>query len=165
MTATGPSQTAPPRADGADRWIVDPQALRQEVRSKYRAVALEPDGEHHFHTGRALARHLGYADETVAGLPDAAVESFAGVGNPFSLRRVGAGERVVDVGSGAGFDTFVAAAAVGADGAVVGVDMTAEMLTKARATAAGLGFGHVAFREGLAESLPVPDARPRGGGP
>ncbi|MGE4080983.1 MAG: methyltransferase domain-containing protein, partial [Reyranella sp.] len=129
-----------------------------EVRSKYREVAANPGGEHHFHTGRYLASHLGYDEAFVASLPDAAVESFAGVANPFSLRPLQRGERVVDVGSGAGFDSFVAAHLVGPEGKVIGVDMTAEMLAKARATAAALGNATVEFREGLAERLPVEDA-------
>jgi SAM-dependent methyltransferase len=136
---------------------VDVDDLRAEVRDKYRAVALEPGADYHFHTGRPLAKWLGYDAEIVDGLPDVAVESFAGVGNPFSMRRIGAGERVVDVGSGAGFDSFVAAHYAGRDGAVVGVDMTAEMLAKSRATAAEMGFDHVEFCDGLAEQLPVDD--------
>jgi ubiquinone/menaquinone biosynthesis C-methylase UbiE len=91
----------------------------------------------------------------VDALPDAAVESFAGVANPLSLRPLTEGERVVDVGSGAGFDCFVAAHHVGSSGHVVGVDMTEEMLSKARRTAASIGFEHVEFREGLAEDLPI----------
>lgn len=85
------------------------------------------------------------------------MESFAGVANPFSIRPLQAGERVVDVGSGAGFDSFVAGRLVGPGGAVVGVDMTPEMLAKARTTVADLGVANVEFREGLAERLPVPD--------
>ena len=112
---------------------------------------------YHFHTGRGLAARLGYDDDSVASLPDAAVESFAGVANPFSLRPLFKGERVVDVGSGAGFDSFVAARQVGPTGRVVGVDMTEEMLSKSRSTAGGLGLQHVEFREGLAEGLPVED--------
>jgi arsenite methyltransferase len=128
---------------------VDPDALRAEVRTKYREVALEPDGPYHFHTGRYLAGHLGYDPAWIDPLPDRAVESFAGIANPFQLRGLEPGERVVDVGSGAGFDSFVAAQQV------VGVDMTPEMLAKARGTAALLELGQVEFREGLAEALPV----------
>jgi arsenite methyltransferase len=137
--------------------VVDAAALREEVKSKYRDVALDPHGKFHFHTGRYLARRLGYDDAFVGSLPDAAVESFAGVANPFALRRLAKGERVVDVGSGGGFDSFVAADQVGPTGRVVGVDMTEQMLAKSRATAAALGLPHVEFREGLAEDLPVED--------
>jgi arsenite methyltransferase len=136
---------------------VDPDLLRDEVRGKYREVALKPDATYHFHTGRPLAKRLGYNEAVVGALPDAAVESFAGVANPFSLRRLAAGERVVDVGSGAGFDSFMAGSQVGPSGRVVGVDMTAEMLEKARRTAAAMGAANVDFREGLAERLPVED--------
>ena len=136
---------------------VDPEALRADVREKYREVALHPDGEFHFHTGRPLAALLGYPSEVVDALPDRAVESFAGVGNPFSLRSPQAGEHVVDFGSGGGFDCFVAADAVGLEGHVVGVDMTPEMLARSRATAESLGFGNMEFREGLLEHLPVED--------
>ena len=136
---------------------MDVDTLRNEVREKYRAVAVDPDATFHFHTGRRLAVRLGYDPAIVDQLPDRAVESFAGVGNPFSLRDLQEGERVVDVGSGAGFDSFVAAHHVGPDGFVVGVDMTDEMLTKARATSELLGVSHVEFRHGLAEALPVED--------
>jgi arsenite methyltransferase len=136
---------------------VDAAALREEVKSKYREVATDPHGTYHFHTGRYLARRLGYDDEFVKSLPDAAVESFAGVASPFALRTLSKGERVVDVGSGAGFDSFVAADQVGPNGKVVGVDMTEEMLAKSRSTAAALKLDHVEFREGIAENLPVVD--------
>jgi arsenite methyltransferase len=137
---------------------VDPDALREQVRGKYRDVALDPGASFHFHTGRALASRLGYEISEVDALPDQAVESFAGVANPFSLRRLSSGEKVVDVGSGGGFDSFVAAAQVGPGGQVIGIDMTAEMLAKSRQTARTLGLGHVQFRDGLAEALPVEDA-------
>jgi arsenite methyltransferase len=137
---------------------VDPDALREQVRGKYRDVALDPGASFHFHTGRALASRLGYETSEVDALPDQAVESFAGVANPFSLRRLSSGEKVVDVGSGGGFDSFVAAAQVGPAGQVIGIDMTAEMLAKSRQTARALGLGHVQFRGGLAEALPVENA-------
>ncbi len=136
---------------------VDPDRLRKEVQVKYREVALEPDGEHHFHTGRYLAAHLGYDPAWVDPLPDRAVESFAGIANPFQMRPLEPGEQVVDVGSGAGFDSFVAAGQVGDDGQVVGVDMTPEMLEKSRRTAQLIGADNVEFREGYAEELPVED--------
>ena len=141
----------------AEDLLVDPDVLREQVRDKYREVATDPHRAYHFQTGRGLAARLGYDGAAVDALPDRAVESFAGVGNPFSLRTLERGERVVDVGSGAGFDSFIAAGQVGEDGRVVGVDMTPEMLEKSRATATMLGVAHVEFREGLAERLPVDD--------
>jgi arsenite methyltransferase len=141
----------------AEELTVDVDTLREQVREKYREVAVEPHAEYHFHTGRPLARKLGYDAAIVDALPDRAVESLAGVGNPFSLRTISTGERVVDVGSGAGFDSFVAASLVGTDGHVIGIDMTPEMLDKSRTTATQLGLTQVEFRDGFAESLPVGD--------
>jgi len=137
--------------------MVEAEVLRAKVRDKYREVAVAPAGTFHFHTGRPLTVRLAYEPGAVDALPDLAVESFAGVGNPFTLRRLRKGERVVDVGSGAGFDSFIAAGQVGRRGRVVGVDMTPEMLDKSRATLGLLGLDNVEFREGLAEALPVPD--------
>ncbi len=136
---------------------VDAVALREEVKDKYRAVAIKPNDTYHFHTGRPLAKRLGYDDAIVDPLPDAAVESFAGVGNPFALRALAAGEKVVDIGSGAGFDCFIAASQVGRDGRVVGIDMTQEMLEKSRGTATAMALDNVEFREGLVEDMPVED--------
>ena len=148
---------SPMLRDIHDSDLPDGATLRAQVRHKYRQVASDPGGHYHFHTGRRLAARLGYDTADVDALPDRAVESFAGVANPFSLRRLEPGERVVDVGSGAGFDSFVAARQVGPCGQVIGVDMTPEMLDKAQATAASLGLDHVEFRAGLAEALPVDD--------
>lgn len=136
---------------------VDPGALREEVKNKYRDVACNPQGEYHFHTGRPLARRLGYDEAAVGPMPDVAVESFAGVANPFALRQLAAGERVVDAGSGGGFDCFIAARQVGAIGRVIGIDMLREMLEKSRATALSMGLANVEFREGILEEMPVED--------
>ena len=136
---------------------VDTDELREQVREKYREVAVAPNATYHFHTGRAAAARCGYEPAIVDALPDRAVESFAGVANPFALRHPEPGERVVDAGSGAGFDSFVAAHFVGTEGRVVGIDMTAEMLAKSRATATELGMAHVEFREGFLEAMPVED--------
>ena len=136
---------------------VDAELLRAEVRQKYKEVAVDPHGEFHFHTGRHLAARLGYPDPIVDGLPDFAVESFAGVANPFSASPIERGERVVDIGSGAGFDSFIAAAYVGDEGSVVGIDMTDEMLDRSRDSARSMRVPNVEFRKGLAEELPVED--------
>jgi arsenite methyltransferase len=136
---------------------VDVARLREEVQDKYRGVAKAPNATYHFHTGRVAARRLGYDMSLVDSLPERAVESFAGVGNPFELRALAPGERVVDAGSGAGFDSFVAARQVGAEGRVVGIDMTPEMLDKSTATADSLGLRNVEFRNGLLEEMPVED--------
>lgn len=141
----------------ADAVMVDPETLRSEVKAKYAEVAEKPDGDFHFHTGRRLAARCGYDQQAVDALPDVAVEAFAGVGNPFGLRALETGEHVVDVGAGAGFDSFLAATAVGPDGRVVGVDMTPEMLERSRQTATDMSMGNVQFRDGLVEDLPVED--------
>lgn len=136
---------------------VDTDRLRAEVRAKYREVAADPGATYHFHTGRTLAARLGYDVATVDALDPRLVESFAGVGNPFSLRPLAEGEVVVDVGAGGGFDSFLAATDVGASGRVIGVDMTPEMLARSRQLALELGISNVEFLEGYAEALPVAD--------
>lgn len=136
---------------------IDAAALREQVRNTYKDVALNPGGKFHFHTGRYLAKHLGYDQAVVDAMPDEAVASFAGVANPFSIRPLRAGEKVVDIGSGGGFDCFVAAGQVGPTGKVVGIDMTQEMLSRSRAAAKAMGLNNVEFREGVIEEMPVED--------
>jgi arsenite methyltransferase len=136
---------------------LDLEALRRAIQLEYAEVAEHPELGFHFHTGRGLAALLGYREEWLAGLPEAAIESFAGTGNPFSLGELRPGEHVVDVGSGAGLDSLIAARMVGPTGQVVGVDMTPAMLAKAQCAAAEAGLGNVEFREGFGEALPVED--------
>jgi SAM-dependent methyltransferase len=134
---------------------LDIHELRQAIQAEYAEVASHPTKGFHFHTGRPLAQMLGYQEAWLEGIPEGAIESFAGTGNPFSLGALQLGEHVVDVGSGAGIDSLIATQMVGPDGYVVGVDMTPEMLAKARANAADSGLTNVEFREGYGEALPV----------
>lgn len=138
--------------------IFELEALREAVQREYEAVAAEPERDFHFHVGRRQAQILEYGDDLLAGIPETAVESLAGTGNPFSLGPLRPGERVVDVGSGAGTDSLIAARLVGPGGQVVGVDMTPRMLEKARRAAAEGEFENVEFRRGYGEALPVEDS-------
>jgi arsenite methyltransferase len=135
---------------------LDVQLLKREIKKTYASVSQQPEKDFIFPTGRGWAEDLDYPAE-LAAVPDAAVESFAGVANPFSLGRLELGERVLDLGSGAGTDSLVAAQMVGPEGHVTGIDMTPEMLAKARAAAAELGTQNVEFTEAEAERLPFPD--------
>jgi len=137
---------------------VDVDRLRLEVQLKYREVATNPDKGFHFHVGRALAQMLDYPMDVVDTLPPQVVESFAGVNNPFTMGELRLGDAVLDIGSGAGFDSLLAGRMVGPLGHVTGVDMTPEMRAKARANAARLGLANVEFMDGLAERLPLSDA-------
>jgi arsenite methyltransferase len=133
------------------------EVLKAEIKKTYASVSQEPATNRVFPTGRPWAEDLEYPPE-LANVPDSAVESFAGVANPFSLGRLRPGERVLDLGSGAGTDSLVAAQMVGESGRVTGIDMTPEMVAKARAAAAELGATNVEFVESEAERLPFPDA-------
>ncbi len=135
----------------------DVETLQQAVRQRYAELATRPEGTFHFHHGRPLAEILNYPMAQVDAMPARSVESFAGVGNPFSLGAIQPGETVLDVGSGGGFDCFIAAQAVGATGKIIGVDMCDAMLEKSRETGRQMGLDQVEFREGLIEALPVPD--------
>jgi arsenite methyltransferase len=136
---------------------IDVATLKSEIKKTYARVSTKPEEDFMFPTGRAWAQDLGYPEE-LAGVPELAVQSFAGVANPFSLGRLEPGERVLDLGCGAGTDSLVAARMVGADGRVTGIDMTPEMLDKARRSAAEMGEENVEFVEGEAEKLPFADA-------
>lgn len=114
---------------------LDLDSLRNAIREEYELVALEPEHGFHFHTGRSLAHLIGYPEEWLVDLPESCIESFAGTGNPFSIRALNPGERVVDVGSGAGFDSLIAARMVSPVGQVMGIDMTPAMIEKARSAA------------------------------
>jgi arsenite methyltransferase len=136
---------------------LDVQQLRTAIQDEYAEVATTPGKGFHFHTGRPLAAMLGYDRSETDPLPDAVIESFAGVGNPFVFGRLHADETVVEVGSGAGFDAVLAARQVGPGGRVIGIDMTPAMIEKATANAALLALGNLEFRRGYAEELPIPD--------
>lgn len=138
--------------------LVDAERLRTEIRLKYREVARNPEHGFHFHVGRRLAKMLDYPMDVVDALPPQVVESFAGVNNPFSMGRLEPGAHVLDLGSGAGFDSILAGQMVGPQGHVTGVDMTSEMREKARANVALVGLANVEFMDGLAERLPLADA-------
>jgi arsenite methyltransferase len=135
---------------------VDVDLLKSEIKKTYASVSQDPTRDFIFPTGRAWAEDLGYPAE-LAAVPESAAESFAGVANPFFLGRLSLGERVLDLGSGAGMDSLVAAQMVGAKGSVIGIDMTPEMLEKARASAEAMGVGNVSFVEGQVEALPFDD--------
>jgi arsenite methyltransferase len=135
---------------------VDVELLKSEIQKTYASVSEEPERDFMFPTGRAWAEDLGYPPE-LAQVPDSAAESFAGVANPFSLGRLEAGERVLDLGSGAGTDSLVAAQMVGPSGLVRGIDMTPEMLAKARVAAEEIGAKNVEFTEAEADALPFAD--------
>lgn len=136
---------------------VDLDDLRTRVREMYQKVADEPTGEFHFEMGRPLAERLGYPPEELDQIPPASIESFAGVGYYFDLANLKSGETVLDLGSGSGMDSFLAALKVGSDGSVIGIDMTEEQLRKAENLASSAGFENLTFRKSLIESLDVED--------
>jgi SAM-dependent methyltransferase len=136
---------------------VDTDTLRKAIKDEYKEVAMNPGKGFHFHTGRTLTRIVGYKDEWFKGVSESAIESFAGTGNPFAMGEMTSGEKVVDIGSGGGIDSLVAARMVGSNGKVVGIDMTPAMLEKARAAATESGIDNVEFREAYMEEIPVAD--------
>ena len=135
---------------------IDVELLKSEIKKTYASVSQEPATDFIFPTGRAWAEELDYPTE-LAKVPESAVESFAGTANPWTLGRLEPGERVLDLGSGAGTDSLIASQMVGERGSVTGIDITPEMLAKARAAVAEMGASNVEFVEGEAERLPFPD--------
>jgi len=138
---------------------IDVELLKCEIKKTYAQVSEEPETAFIFPTGRAWALDLGYPPDLLTRVPDGAAESFAGVANPFTLGPLAPGERVLDVGSGAGTDSLVASQMVGPEGQVAGVDMTPEMVAKARGAAAEMGAANVEFLESEVETLPFEDER------
>jgi arsenite methyltransferase len=137
---------------------IDVEFLKCEIKKTYAQVSTEQETEFIFPTGRAWALDLGYPEDLLDRVPETSAGSFAGVANPFSLGALQPGEHVLDLGSGAGTDSLVAAQMIGPMGRVVGIDMTPEMVATARASAQAMGATNVEFLEGEAEQLPFPDA-------
>jgi ubiquinone/menaquinone biosynthesis C-methylase UbiE len=137
---------------------IDPASLEEKVKAMYRDVALDPHGEFHFEMGRALAERLGYASADLEAIPSEAIDSFAGVGYYFDLADLRAGETVVDLGSGSGTDSFIAARKVGKTGTVIGIDMTDEQLAKAERLRGAAWWGNVTYRKGYIQATGLADA-------
>ena len=137
---------------------VDANVLRSEIQRTYTEVSEEQEKEFIFPTGRSWAAELDYPAEELARVPDATVESFAGVANPFSLGRIEPGETVLDLGCGAGTDLLIAAQMAGSEGLAIGVDMTPAMVERARESAREMGLDNVEVHESLIERVPVADA-------
>ena len=151
------SDYAPDPSEPFSQSSVAVEILRHEIRQEYCEVANNPEKGFHFHLGRPLTEIVEYPEAWLKSIPESAIESFAGTGSPLSLGEIRPGERVVDIGCGAGLDSLIAANFVGPNGQVIGLDMTPDMLEKARSSAAEMGLNHVEFRDGYAENLPVPD--------
>src|SRR4029450_12760147 len=140
-----------------DTQTLDTLDLERRVKGMYREWAEKPFKEFHFETGRALAERLGYPGEELDAIPAGAIDSFAGVGYYLELARITRGETVVDLGSGSGMDSFLAARQTGESGRVVGIDMTSAQLAKARRLASEHGIANVELVEAHIEQLPLPD--------
>ena len=137
---------------------VDVDVLRSEIQKTYTEVSTEQAKEFIFPTGRMWAEELGYPQPELSRVPDATVESFAGVANHFVLGAIEPGETVLDLGCGAGTDLLIAAQMIGPEGRAIGVDMTPAMLERARRSAADMGLENVELHKSLIEALPIDDA-------
>jgi SAM-dependent methyltransferase len=136
---------------------VDVDVLREEIRKTYTEVSSDQEREFIFPTGRSWAQELGYPEPELSRVPDATVESFAGVANHWLLGRIDRGSVILDLGCGAGTDLLIAAQMTGPEGRVIGVDMTASMLARARASADEMGLSNVELHEALIEAVPLDD--------
>ena len=137
---------------------VDVGVLREEIRKTYTEVSTDTERDFIFPTGRAWAQELGYPEPELSRVPDATVESFAGVANHWPLGRIEPGSVVLDLGCGAGTDLLIAAQMTGPSGRVIGVDMTPSMLERAHASAREMGIESVELHESMNEALPLDDA-------
>jgi arsenite methyltransferase len=132
--------------------------LRNSVREAYSKAATEPEGDHPFPVGREFAFSIGYPRELLEAIPEASVESFAGVSNVSVFATLPAGCTVVDLGCGSGLDSFVAARRVGPHGRVVGIDFSEAMLSRASCSLRGSTLSNLLFVRSAAERLPLADA-------
>jgi SAM-dependent methyltransferase len=137
---------------------VDVGVLREEIRKTYTEVSTDTERDFIFPTGRAWAQELGYPEPELSRVPDATVESFAGVANHWPLGRIEPGSVVLDLGCGAGTDLLIAAQMTGPSGRVIGVDVTPSMLERAHASAREMGIESVELHESMIEALPLDDA-------
>ncbi|HUT09546.1 MAG TPA: methyltransferase domain-containing protein [Thermoguttaceae bacterium] len=132
-----------------------PDEIQKAVRQRFSRIADTPERESKFPVGLDSARTLGYGEDELAALPSSVTDSFCGVGNPLGLGELRPGERVLDLGSGAGLDCLLAARCVGPAGKVVGVDVTEAMVEKARDNARSLGVNNVEFLQADVANLPL----------
>lgn len=152
MAATPTIPTPPSDSEPSLEGVIKDEVLRM-----YEDVATSPDQEFHFFHGRTAAEMFGYETEWLRRAPEGAVESFAGVGNPHARAELAPGMTVLDLGSGAGLDSIIAAWRVGPAGAVIGIDMNETMLEKARQNVAAVGLENVEVRQGRIEDIPADD--------
>jgi arsenite methyltransferase len=135
----------------------DREKIDQGIRTKYAKASASPEGLFRYPTGRAGLEGLGYDEEILASLPARVVESFCGVGNPFTVGEIHSGDHVLDIGCGGGTDAIVASILTGPEGSVVGIDLSSEMVARARANLAETQLTNISYREAGAENLPFPD--------
>ena len=135
----------------------DRKKIGEGIRAKYAEVAVNAQGLFSYPTGRAGLETLKYDPEILRSLPEASLESFCGVGNPFSIGEIRKGESILDIGCGGGVDVMIAATMTGPTGRIVGIDISSEMVERARQNLSLTDLRNVSFQESSAEELPFPD--------